>query len=88
MPNVSAFFGLVIYMHWRDHAPPHFHAHYGGHEALIDIRTGDVIAGNIPIKAKRIVKDWAAERQVELLKNWEHGQRREPFEKVPGADVE
>lgn len=88
MPTISSFFGIVIYMHWRDHAPPHFHALYAGQEALIDIRTGDVIAGDLPNKAKRLLKDWAAERQGELLRNWEHGQLREPFEKIPGADVE
>jgi len=25
MPRLSAFYGLVIYMYWNDHAPPHFH---------------------------------------------------------------
>jgi hypothetical protein len=29
-------------MFWREHAPPHFHALYGEHEAQIDIRTLDV----------------------------------------------
>jgi len=26
VPVLSRFFGIVIYMHWRDHTPPHFHA--------------------------------------------------------------
>ncbi|MCK4291984.1 MAG: DUF4160 domain-containing protein, partial [Planctomycetes bacterium] len=26
MPIISRFFGIVIYMYWKDHAPPHFHA--------------------------------------------------------------
>lgn len=38
MPTISQFFGIVIQMFWREHAPPHFHALYAEHEALIDIR--------------------------------------------------
>ena len=41
MPTISRFFGIVIQMFWREHAPPHFHALYGEYEALIDIRTLD-----------------------------------------------
>jgi hypothetical protein len=25
MPRISEFFGIAIYMYYRDHAPPHFH---------------------------------------------------------------
>lgn len=28
---------LVIYVHWRDHSPSHFHAVYAGEEAQISI---------------------------------------------------
>jgi hypothetical protein len=33
-------------MFWRDHAPPHFHALYADHEALIDLRDLSVIRGS------------------------------------------
>ncbi len=39
MPTISQFFGIVIQMFWREHAPPHFHALYGEYEDQIDIRT-------------------------------------------------
>jgi hypothetical protein len=26
MPTISTFYGILIQMFWRDHAPPHFHA--------------------------------------------------------------
>jgi hypothetical protein len=38
MPEISRFFGIVIKMFFDDHNPPHFHAEYSGHLALIDIR--------------------------------------------------
>jgi Domain of unknown function (DUF4160) len=34
MPIVSIFFGIVIRMFHREHAPPHYHASYQGFEAL------------------------------------------------------
>jgi len=35
MPTISEFFGIVILMFFDDHAPPHFHARYGGDEVVI-----------------------------------------------------
>jgi hypothetical protein len=29
VPRISIFYGIVIAMYYRDHAPPHFHAVYG-----------------------------------------------------------
>jgi len=43
MPRISRFYGILIYMYYRDHPPPHFHALYGDHEALIDILTGELL---------------------------------------------
>jgi len=37
MPEISRFFGIIIYMNWREHPPMHFHAVYGEHEALFTI---------------------------------------------------
>ena len=39
MPEISRFFGIIITMNYNDHAPPHFHARYGGDQALVDIQT-------------------------------------------------
>lgn len=41
MPCISKFFGIAIYMYYSDHAPPHFHAIYGEHEAAVDIHTAE-----------------------------------------------
>jgi hypothetical protein len=37
MPRISEFYGLIIYMYYNDHLPPHFHAEYGEFEALYNI---------------------------------------------------
>ena len=73
-------------MYWRDHAPPHLHAIYQGFEALIAIENGEVIGGQLPPNALRIVQQWVALRRAELRENWQRGRRREPFEQV--ADPE
>jgi hypothetical protein len=70
MPAISAFFGIVIRMYYDDHAPPHFHAAYGEHSAVFDIRTLDMIEGRLPRRATALVTEWAGEHREELLENW------------------
>jgi len=31
------FLGIVVYMYYAEHLPPHFHAMYEGSEALFDL---------------------------------------------------
>jgi Domain of unknown function (DUF4160) len=62
LPTISTFYGIVIQMFWKDHGPPHFHALYAEHEAKIDIRTLEVIEGNLPNRAAR--------HRTELMENW------------------
>lgn len=59
VPTISTFFGIAIQMFWREHAPPHFHALYGEHEALIDIRELRVTRGSLPRRALALVLEWA-----------------------------
>jgi hypothetical protein len=61
---------------------------YQGFEALIAIETGEVVAGELPPAALRIVRPWVERRRAELLANWERGRLHQPFERVPGADAE
>jgi hypothetical protein len=42
------FYGIVIQMFWREHGPPHFHALYAEHEAVIDLREFRIIRGSLP----------------------------------------
>jgi hypothetical protein len=43
MPRISEFYGILIYMYYRDHLPPHIHALYAGREAKVEIVEGDVL---------------------------------------------
>lgn len=71
MPTISVFYGILIQMFWQDHAPPHFHALYAEDEALIDIRTLEVIEGRLPRRALALVLEWAAEHRAELMEDWD-----------------
>ncbi|MBI2360995.1 MAG: DUF4160 domain-containing protein [Deltaproteobacteria bacterium] len=57
-------------MFWRDHGPPHFHALYGEHEALINIRELRVTRGSLPRRAMALVLEWTAEHRDELMEDW------------------
>ena len=42
MPTVSRFYGIVVFMNYNDHEPPHFHARYQDGEVTVEIETGIV----------------------------------------------
>jgi hypothetical protein len=65
-----------------DHAPPHFHARYGEYEAQIVIDTGDPLAGQLPIRALRLIREWTGLHQAELRENWERAQARTPLASI------
>ncbi len=70
MPRVSYFYGIEIYFYWKDHNPPHFHALYGEHEALIEVRTLRLWDGYLPPKAMAMVIEWSVIHKEELIENW------------------
>ena len=77
MPKVSEFFGISIYMYFRDHAPPHFHARYSGAEGLVRIEDLSVMEGSLPPRALGLVMEWASLHQAELVEAWSRVQAHE-----------
>lgn len=69
MPEISRFFGILIKMFYRDHAPPHFHAEFGEYKILVEIESG-VVEGRFPRKALNLVHEWLDLHREELLKDW------------------
>jgi hypothetical protein len=58
--RISYLYGIVVSMYSNDHLPPHFHARYGEYEANIDVATGEPQAGDLPVRALRIIREWAS----------------------------
>ncbi len=82
MPEISRFYGVVIRMYFADHNPPHFHAFYGGDQAIIDIRALAVLGGRLPPRALGLVIEWASIHQDELLEFWARAQAQQPLDRI------
>lgn len=82
MPKVSEFFGIAIYLYFREHPPPHFHARYGSGEALISIADLSVLEGRLSPRALGLVIEWATQHQDELLAAWNRARNHEPPGKI------
>ncbi|MBD3777545.1 MAG: DUF4160 domain-containing protein [Campylobacterales bacterium] len=71
MPTISTFYGIIIQMFYGDHAPPHIHVKYSGHEAIVDFQRHEIIKGSLPRRAANLVLDWVELHQTELMEDWE-----------------
>ena len=84
---VSANFSALLFiMYYNDHAPPHFHAEYGGDEALYEIQTLRIYAGNLPRRAHNLVIEWADLHRSELLADWNSARLGEPLVNIKPLD--
>ena len=70
MPEISKFYGIIIYMYIDDHNPPHFHVWYDDYQAEITIKEG-IVRGEMPRRALRLVFEWLDLHRDELMENWE-----------------
>jgi len=77
VPRLSYFYGIAIYLYFEDHAPPHFHARYGEHQAKVSIATGEIIDGSLPRRAARLVSEWVSGHRAELGACWDLAVRGE-----------
>jgi hypothetical protein len=82
MPCVSRFYGIAIFLYYREHHPAHFHATYGDDEVVVAIETLAIIAGRLPARALGLVMEWASLHQAELKEAWRHAVAMEPVEPI------
>lgn len=71
MPIVSRFYGIAIRIYRRDHNPPHFHAVYGGQQAIFSIADLKKLEGELPRRVIIMVLEWSFQYRDELMENWE-----------------
>ena len=69
MPEISRFYGIIIYMYMSEYNPPHFHVWYENYKAIITIKDG-IITGSLPRRALNLVYEWLDIHKDELLENW------------------
>jgi len=64
------FYGIRIFINYKDHNPPHFHAEYAGNQATINILTCTVMESSLPNKQLKLVLAWAELHKDKLMHNW------------------
>ena len=81
MPIISRFFGIIVFMFWREHQPPHFHAKYGDEEVIVEIQTGKV-TGNISQRVLNMVQEWRELHEDELMADWKLAEESKPLKRI------
>lgn len=84
MPVIARFYGIVIKMYFSqsEHGVPHFHAVYDEFNGVFAIETLEMIEGDLPIRSQKLVKEWGALYQSELLRMWQNNE----FKQLPGLE--
>ena len=57
MPIIARFYGILIKMYFKEHGVPHFHAIYGEFNGVYNIETLEMIEGDLPNRAHRLIKE-------------------------------
>jgi hypothetical protein len=78
MPVVSRFYGIVVFLNYNDHNPPHFHARYQDQHVLVEIESG-LVTGTMSKRALQLLFEWYEQHRDELMENWERARERKPL---------
>lgn len=76
MPEITRFYGIVIKMFFKpkEHEPSHIHALYGEYIGEFNIKTMEMIEGDLPKKAQELVREWLSSHQDALQIMWDNQQ--------------
>ena len=85
MPEIARFQGIIIYIFYDEHNPPHFHAEYAGNRALITLKDG-IVTGQMPKRALKLIFEWMEIHAEELMEDWELSLKGEPLKKIKPLD--
>jgi len=82
MPELCRFLGIVIFMVYDDHKPPHFHAEYGEYKITVEIHSG-ILEGRFPRRALNALIEWYEIYKEQLIEDWELVEQHKPLKKIP-----
>ncbi len=84
MPVIARFYGIVVKMYFSqsEHGVAHFHAVYGECNGVFSVETLEMMEGDLPLRAQRLVRDWASQCQQDLLRMWQTNE----FKQLPGLE--
>ncbi len=82
MPVIARFYGIAIKMYFREHGVAHFHAVYAEYNGVFEIESLEMIEGDLPARAERLVREWASRYQQDLRDMW----NSQEYRKLPELD--
>ena len=82
MPIIARFYGILIKMYFKEHGVPHFHAIYGEYNGVFNLKTLEMIEGDMPSRAMKMVKDWAKKYNNDLMEMW----KTQKYRQLPGLE--
>ena len=71
MPLVATVEAIRVELYFDDHPPPHFHACCAEFEARIEIGSGQVLNGSLPVAKQRALRAWLITHRMEMLGAWD-----------------
>lgn len=81
MPEICRFYGIILFLYWKDHNPPHIHFSYAGYTCNISV-IDRIVDGQAPAKVVAMVNRWLDLHESEVLVLWEKAQRGEPIGQI------
>ncbi len=57
-------------MYMGDHGTPHCHGVFGDYAGSFSISAGTLLAGQIPPKQEKKIREWILSNREELLEKW------------------
>ena len=82
MPVIARFYGILIKMYFKEHGIPHFHAIYGEYNGVFDIKKFDFIEGDLPPRARKLIREWATLYKADILSMW----KKKTYKQLPGLE--
>lgn len=73
MPEIARFYGIIIKMFFKpkEHEPSHIHALYGEYVGEFNIKTLEMMEGDLPPKAQALVREWLSIYSEQLQAMWD-----------------
>jgi hypothetical protein len=70
VPEISRFFGIIVFMNYNDHPPPRFYVRYAEQRAIVAIESPALLEGSLSPRALGLVMEWAAAHRADLSEDW------------------
>jgi hypothetical protein len=82
VPIIARFYGILIKMYFREHGVAHFHALYGEYNGVFELDTLEMIEGDLPQRAVKMIQEWGARYRQDLREMW----TTQRFKQLPGLE--